>query len=167
MLDRLDQPLLALVEQKDDVTDVFLRQAGFLDDVLRIKPARQQQFYVGEDFQRSVALAGDVFRQRHDEGVLVRHIDHQGRNMGFAQQPEGIEPPFATNQQVALLAIGTVAPGDGDRLFEADGADVFRKRSPRPIDVFSLGRLTLFGMVRLCARQGVPGELISEGVATA
>ena len=41
------------------------------------------------------------------------------------------------------------------------------KRSPRPIDVFSLGRLTLFGMVRLCARQGVPGELISEGVATA
>jgi hypothetical protein len=42
-----------------------------------------------------------------------------------------------------------------------------RKRSPRPIDVFSLGRLTLFGMVRLCARQGVPGELISEGVATA
>ncbi len=44
---------------------------------------------------------------------------------------------------------------------------VIRKRSPRPIDVFSLGRLTLFGMVRLCARQGVPGELISEGVATA
>ncbi len=44
---------------------------------------------------------------------------------------------------------------------------VYSKRSPRPIDVFSLGRLTLFGMVRLCARQGVPGELISEGVATA
>ena len=41
------------------------------------------------------------------------------------------------------------------------------KRSPRPIDVFSLGRLTLFGVVRLRARQGVPGELISEGVATA
>ena len=47
------------------------------------------------------------------------------------------------------------------------GVRVYRKRSPRPIDVFSLGRLTLFGMVRLCARQGVPGELISEGVATA
>jgi hypothetical protein len=45
--------------------------------------------------------------------------------------------------------------------------DIKGKRSPRPIDVFSLGRLTLFGMVRLCARQGVPGELISEGVATA
>ena len=42
-----------------------------------------------------------------------------------------------------------------------------RKRSPRPIDVFSLGRLTLFGVLRLRARQGVPGELISEGVATA
>jgi len=41
------------------------------------------------------------------------------------------------------------------------------KRSPRPIDVFSLGRLTLFGVVRLRARQGVPGELISEGVAPA
>ncbi len=41
------------------------------------------------------------------------------------------------------------------------------KRSPRLIDVFSLGRLTLFGVVRLRARQGVPGELISEGVATA
>jgi len=44
---------------------------------------------------------------------------------------------------------------------------VIRKRSPRPIDVFSLGRLTLFGVVRLRARQGVLGELISEGVATA
>ena len=42
-----------------------------------------------------------------------------------------------------------------------------RKRSPRPIDIFSLGRLTLFGAVRLRARQGVPGELISVGVATA
>ena len=28
-----------------------------------------------------------------------------------------------------------------------------RKRSPRPIDVFSLGRLTLFGVVRLRARR--------------
>jgi len=45
--------------------------------------------------------------------------------------------------------------------------EVLRKRSPRPIDVFSLGRLTLFGVVRLRARQGVLGELISEGVATA
>ena len=50
---------------------------------------------------------------------------------------------------------------------KAQSNAIYRKRSPRPIDVFSLGRLTLFGMVRLCARQGVPGELISEGVATA
>jgi len=49
----------------------------------------------------------------------------------------------------------------------AETADVKRKRSPRPIDVFSLGRLTLFGVVRLRARQGVLGELISEGGATA
>ena len=35
------------------------------------------------------------------------------------------------------------------------------------LHVFSLGRLTLFGVVRLRARQGVLGELISEGVATA
>ena len=57
------------------------------------------------------------------------------------------------------------APGIAEQF--GVGAIVFCKRSPRPIDVFSLGRLTLFGMVRLCARQGVPGELISEGVATA
>lgn len=65
------------------------------------------------------------------------------------------DPSFTVNRGETLMAALT-----SERRF-------FRKRSPRPIDVFSLGRLTLFGMVRLCARQGVPGELISEGVATA
>ena len=42
-----------------------------------------------------------------------------------------------------------------------------RKRSPGPIDVFNLGRLTLVGAVRLRARQGVLGELVCGGVAAA
>jgi hypothetical protein len=44
---------------------------------------------------------------------------------------------------------------------------VLGMRRLRPIKIFMLSRLTCLCQGRLCARQGVPGALISEGVATA
>ena len=44
--------------------------------------------------------------------------------MGFAQDAEGVEPPFAADQHVARLAIVARALGHGDGFFETDGADV-------------------------------------------
>ena len=81
---------------------------------------------------------------------------------------------LSRKEELAIIALGqwkgtnsSVSSLAEDKAIFNIASQVIRKRSPRPIDVFSLGRLTLFGMVRLCARQGVPGELISEGVATA
>ena len=44
--------------------------------------------------------------------------------MGFAQDTESVESPLTIDQHLAGVAIVARALGDGDGLFEADGADV-------------------------------------------
>jgi len=48
----------------------------------------------------------------------------------------------------------------------ADG-EIYGMRSLCPIEIFGSSRLTGSGLAFLRARQGVPGELISEDVAAA
>ena len=72
-----------------------------------------------------MAAPGDVFCQRHDEGVLVADIDDQRWDVGLTQQPESIQSPFAADQQKGHLAIGPLALGHRDRLLETNAADVF------------------------------------------
>jgi hypothetical protein len=72
-----------------------------------------------------VAMARDVFRQTHDEGVFVADVDHQGRDVGFAQNAKCVHAPFAADQHVFLLPVFAGALGHGNGFFEANGADVF------------------------------------------
>jgi hypothetical protein len=94
----------------------------------------------------------------------VRMTASTGRTAASESSDERQQWPAPTRVSDFLCMSHSV---HASKLKEHDDNDDFRKRSPRPIDVFSLGRLTLFGVLRLRARQGVPGELISEGVATA
>ena len=123
-LHAFDQAFLPLVKQEHDVFDVFWRQARLLDDDLGAVAAFAQHLDVGQDLQRSVTAPGDVFGQAHDEGVFIGHVHHQGGDVGFTQDTEGVEPPLATDQHIARLAIVARAFGHGDGFFEADGADV-------------------------------------------
>jgi hypothetical protein len=103
-----------------------------------------------------------VFSDRRDDGSDVsedlRALEGAESSRDFHAQLHHAQVPFG------------LIVGEGNCQVRKEPQDVIAavsKRSPRPIDVFSLGRLTLFGVVRLRARQGGPGELISEGVATA
>lgn len=105
----LDQALFSLFQEEDDVPDVFLRQTRAGDDVVNGVVTGQQKLDVGQDLQRTVAPPGNVFGERHDEGVFIGHVDHQRRNVAFVQQPEGIQPAFAADQQIGGRPIGAFA----------------------------------------------------------
>jgi hypothetical protein len=66
-----------------------------------------------------VTAPSDVLRQTHDEGVFITDIDHQGGDMGFAQ-----DVGLAADQQVLRLAIVARAFGDIDGFLQADRFDV-------------------------------------------
>ena len=119
-----DQAFFAAFEQEDDVIDVLGGETGLVGDGFRAVAALTQGFDVGEDFQGAVLAAGDVLRQAHDEGVFFADFDHQCRNMGFAEQLEGVQAPFPADQQILGFAISAFALGDGDGFLEADGLDV-------------------------------------------
>ena len=125
VLYRFDQALFSLFQQEDDVADIFFRQTRARDDVVDCVIPRQQELDVCQDLQRPVSPPGDVFGQRHDEGVFVSHIHHQSRDVAFAEQAEGIQSTFAADQQIGGRSIGALALRHCDRLLEADGADVF------------------------------------------
>ena len=125
VLHRLDQALLALFQKEDSVADVFLGEARTLDDIFKGVIACLKQLDVRQNFRRAMAAPGNVFRQRHVEGILVTHVDHQRWDVVFAKQAEGVQSPFAANQQIGGRAIGALARGHCDGLLETDGADVF------------------------------------------
>ena len=76
-LHAFDQAFLPLVEQEDDVFDVFGRQARLLDDDLCAVATFAQHLDVGQDLQGTIAAPGDVLGQAHDEGVFVGHVPYQ------------------------------------------------------------------------------------------
>ncbi|SPA45125.1 hypothetical protein CBM2629_A20019 [Cupriavidus taiwanensis] len=49
----------------------------------------------------------------------------KGGNRRFAERPESSQAPLTTDEHVFLAAICRHARGDGDRLLQANGFDVF------------------------------------------
>ena len=77
-------------EQENDVADIFLRQTRARYDVVDGIITSEQELDGGQDLQRPVAPPGNVFSQRNYEGVFIGHVDHQRRDLAFAEQAEGI-----------------------------------------------------------------------------
>ena len=75
----------------------------------------REELFVGEVI--------DERRMHHDEGVFIAHVHHQGGNVRLAQDAEGVQAPFSTDQHVFGLAVFARALGNGDGLFEADELD--------------------------------------------
>lgn len=60
----------------------------------------------------------------HDEGVFIAHVDHQGWEVGFAQNLERFQTAFAANQLVMEPTIIAGAFSDVNGLFQPDDTDV-------------------------------------------
>lgn len=97
VLDRFDQPFLALPQQKYDVAHVAVGKARAMNDVLDGVVSGQEEFDVGKDLEWAIAAPRDILRQRHDECIFVGDVDDESRNVGFAEKTKRVEPLGRSN----------------------------------------------------------------------